>query len=293
MNMKVKAKRLLVVLGIVIVLGVVIALPPVWVHIGWRLDNVVAVVNNWLHPPEKLIFLPAGSESTPTSYPLITPTIEITPTADFLATPTITPTSMPGEVLLSGVKFVHQHDKWNYCAPANMSMMLSYWGVNVSREAIAAVVKPFDEDKNVMPYELVDYVNQNTSLKALVRMGGDLDTLKNLLANHFVVLVEKAIFYPDTLSGKITWMGHYNTLVGYDDTAQQVITMDSLYGTAEQPSLGINLRIPYSEFINQWRDFNYIFLVVYPPEKENDVLNAIGPLADETTAFQVAAARAG
>ena len=244
---------------------------------------MVAVVQRWINPPEKAVFVPSGGGTvtprapTATEFPTSPP--EIPPT------PTITPTPLPAGVQLSGIKYVHQHEKWNYCAPANLSMMLSYWGVFDSRDTIARAVKPWDEDKNVMPYELVDYVNENTNLNALVRVGGNLQILKNLLANNFVVLVEKAIFYPDTLTGKLTWMGHYNVVVGYDDNAQQVITMDSLYGTVEHPELGINYRISYSEFIDQWRDFDYIFLVVYPPEKQNDVLNAIGILADENAAY--------
>ena len=39
--------------------------------------------------------------------------------------------------------------------------------------------------------------------------------------------------------------------------------------------------LPYDDMLKNWRAFNYVFLVVYPPDKENDVLNALGPLADE------------
>ena len=175
-------------------------------------------------------------------------------------------------------------------------MVISYWrtttGITASREAIAHVVKPWDEDKNVMPYELKDYVDNYTDnkLQAVVRMGGNLQVLKNLLASNFVVLVEKGITtFRDTTTGKFAWMGHYNTVVGYDDSTQSVIVDDSYIGTVDNPNLGINLQIPYSEFIDQWRDFNYTFLVVYPPEKQNDVLNAMGILADENAAFQESA----
>jgi len=44
--------------------------------------------------------------------------------------------------------------------------------------------------------------------------------------------------------------------------------------------------------LKNWRAFNSIFIVIYPPEYENDVLNALGPLADETSAFQAAYERA-
>jgi tetratricopeptide (TPR) repeat protein len=285
-----KLRNTFIVLGGILVLAVIISLPPVWIHIGWRVDNAILVVSRWINPPENVIFVPSGGSiatpAVPTETPFPTSTPEIPPT------PTITPTPFPSGVQLSGVKFVHQHDKWNYCAPSNLSMVLSYWGVWATRDTIAHVVKPWDEDKNVMPYELQDYVNNYTDnkLQALVRVGGNLQILKNLLANGFVVLVEKGVTtFRDTTTGKFAWMGHYNTVLGYDNNTQEVIVDDSYIGTVDNPGLGINLHISYSEFIDQWRDFDYIFLVVYPPEKQNDVLNAIGILADETSAFQEAA----
>src|SRR5690606_18275268 len=41
-----------------------------------------------------------------------------------------------------------------------------------------------------------------------------------------------------------------------------------------------------------WRDFNYVFVVAYPPEREAEVLSILGPLADETAAYRLAAERA-
>jgi tetratricopeptide (TPR) repeat protein len=283
-----KLRNTFIVLGGILVLGVIISLPPVWIHIGWRLDNAILVVSRWINPPENVVFVPSGGNTVTPGQPTETPLPTSTP--EILPTPTITPTPLPSGVQLSGVKFVHQHDKWNYCAPSNLSMVLSYWGVWATRDTIAHVVKPWDEDKNVMPYELQNYVENYTDLKALVRVGGNLQILKNLLANNFVVLVEKGVTtFRDTVTGKLAWMGHYNTVLGYDDNTQSVIVDDSYIGTPDNPNLGINLHIPYSEFIDQWRDFDYIFMVVYPPEKENDVLNAIGILADENAAFQEAA----
>jgi tetratricopeptide (TPR) repeat protein len=37
-----------------------------------------------------------------------------------------------------------------------------------------------------------------------------------------------------------------------------------------------------------WRSFNYVFLVVYPAEKEADIMRLLGALADETAAFRAA-----
>jgi tetratricopeptide (TPR) repeat protein len=53
-----------------------------------------------------------------------------------------------------------------------------------------------------------------------------------------------------------------------------------------------SFEIPYADFYSDWRAFNFVFLVVYPQDKTNDVMNLLGPLADETTAFQIAHDRA-
>ena len=41
-----------------------------------------------------------------------------------------------------------------------------------------------------------------------------------------------------------------------------------------------------------WRAFNNVFLVVFPKDKTNDVLNALGSLVDETNSYRVAYDRA-
>jgi hypothetical protein len=47
--------------------------------------------------------------------------------------------------------------------------------------AAAAVLKPNAKDVNVNPYDIVNFVNENTDLSALWRNGGDLATIRTLL----------------------------------------------------------------------------------------------------------------
>ena len=47
-----------------------------------------------------------------------------------------------------------------------------------------------------MPYEMVDFVNEHTTYKAMFRYGGDLDLLKRLIAAGFPVITEKGIYEP-------------------------------------------------------------------------------------------------
>jgi tetratricopeptide (TPR) repeat protein len=77
-------------------------------------------------------------------------------------------------------------------------------------------------------------------------------------------------------------MGHYAFVTGYDEPKQLIIYQDTYQPQGAPP--GPNRQIKYSTFIEGWRAFNYVFVVVYPDEKENEVLTLLGPLADEKQA---------
>ena len=172
-----------------------------------------------------------------------------------------------------------QHGLWNYCAPSNLAMALSYWGWEGDRLDTGQYLKPFEEDKNVMPYEMVNYVEEMTNLSVVVRSGGTLDLLKLLIANGYPVLVEKGAMIVD-YTGKLGWMGHYNLLTAYDDSAGQFLAQDS-YFTPDYP-------VSYDTLQEEWLSFNYVFLVVYPPENQEQVFALLGNYADSQRAEQIA-----
>ena len=99
---------------------------------------------------------------------------------------------------------------WNYCAPANLAMALSFWGWEGDRMTTGHWLKPYSEDKNVMPYEMKDYVDSQTDLKAVIRVGGDLEMIKAFIAAGFPVVVEKGeVLHGEYGPGSTGWMGHY------------------------------------------------------------------------------------
>ncbi len=236
--------------------------PPVHAKLGWRVDNLRLTILDTIHPPQKVTFQPSGqSIPTPTSAPTFTPTSTPTsvPTDQPTFTPTITSTPPPASVVLPHIVFVDQMNRYNLCGPANLAMALGYWGwkgepgsLLAIRDQIAAVVKPgvndpslnfIDQgntDVNVMPYEMVDYVNNNTSLKALYRLGGDADLLKRLIAAGFPPITEKGVYEPLLPDYSVQWGGHYSFTTGYDDAAQQFVWQELLpayanLGRNEQP----------------------------------------------------------
>jgi tetratricopeptide (TPR) repeat protein len=182
-------------------------------------------------------------------------------------------------------------------------MALEYWGwkgdpaTNLApRDQVAAVIKPGQDDPslnfidrsqsdvNVMPNEMVDFVNDHTDYKALFRFGGDADLLKRLIAAGFPPITEKGIYEPLLPENTVQWGGHYAFTTGYDDARQEFIWQDSYLPDAKP--VGKDTRSSYAEYLSGWRSFDYVFIVVYPAEREAELNQVLGAWADQYWAAQ-------
>ena len=202
--------------------------------------------------------------------------------------PTNTLTPLPASVSLPGVIYMDQHGGWNLCGPTNLTMALKFWGWQGSRDDVIKVIKPGindpkldfitrgKPDKNVMPYEMVDFVQNNTDYHAFFRYGGDINLLKRLIASGFPMLIEKGVYEKDA-SGVVSWLGHYAFVTGYDDGQGVFIYQDTYPPDGVN---GNNRQISYADFITGWRAFNYLFIVVYPSQDEPQVFKIIGSWGD-------------
>ncbi len=267
-------------------------LPPVHSRLAWRVDAARAKIKYALRPPEHVVFQPqegpaqspAAATRRPSATPAPSPSPSPPPQETYTPAPTASPTAsatpLPDAVLLEGVR--HEYQQWNNCGPATLAMALSFWGWQGDQRDTAAYLKPNPRDKNVMPYEMAGYVNDETDLQAVWRVGGDADTLKRLLAAGFPVVVEKG-FEGVSFDG---WMGHYGLLVGYDEAASTFWVFDSYEGPENA------FTIPYARVFDYWPHFNYTYIVIYPPERESEVMALLGPDADETENYRRAAKRA-
>jgi hypothetical protein len=261
--------------------------PPVHDRLAWRLEVVRTEIKYFINPPEDAVFKPQQQPQVDAAVTQMMQTHVAAQAQPSTATPvsTLEPTAtlepLPAMVMLEGVKYEQQHGRLNYCGPANFSMALTFWGWDGNRDVIGRAVMPVNEkDKNVMPYELQDYITENVpGMTSLIRNGGDIEVLKRLVAAGFPVLVEIGIYEVD-LNGKYSWMGHYGFVTGYDDASRTIIYQDS-YQPEPQTNPGPNRKIGYEKLIQRWRAFNFVFIVVFPEEKQNEVLTLLGPLADE------------
>ncbi len=231
-------------------------------------------VRVWLNPPQEVAFssveeTPEGTLSIPTPQ-IATMTPEPTHPAQ-TPTPTATLLPIPMAYTIEMDTYFSQHNRWNYCGPANLAMVLSYWGWEGTHDDVARVVRTYNKDKNIMPYELQDYTTEEAGLKLLIRVGGDLETIKHIIAAGFPVIIEKGPTFRD-INYNVTWMGHYQVLSGYNDAEGYFIAQDSYI----EP----DYIQPYKTLLSEWRSFNYLYMVVYPENKENDVLNLLGSNRD-------------
>jgi len=277
-------------ISIVLIIGVYY-IPPVHDRLAWRLEAVRTQIKYFINPPDEAVFKPTQQAMIESIVHATMTAMQDEPSSQATSTPgpgppaipTITPTHLPATVMLDGVKYEDQHGRQNSCTPANFSMALTYWGWDGNRDVIVKAVKPNDKDKNVMPYEIQDYITENVpGITSVMRYGGDIDMLKRMVSAGFPVVVEKGIYEVD-INGKYGWMGHDAFVTGYDD-ANQVIIYQDTYQPDPVKNPGLNREMGYDEFNEGWRAFNYVFVVVYPVEKQNDVMPLLGPLTDDEQA---------
>ncbi len=236
------------------------------------------------------------SSPTPTSSLTPTPTLtsqppeptdqpgqtEIPTQTQSAARPTLTPVIPPGptqaarstpaslestDVLLTGFRHIYQ--TWNNCGPATLSMNLSFYGWGGGQADAAKFLKPDPEDKNVSPHEMAAFA-RSLGFEAVMRIDGSIPLVKEFLRVGIPVLIEKG-FEPDPQSG---WEGHYGLVVGYDDSKNAFILMDSYTGP--------NQSMPYDTLDWYWSHFNRTFIIVHTPDQAGTVMQILGADADPT-----------
>ena len=259
---------------------------PVREQLDWRISKMMADIKYAISPPEEVVFIPRQNSIPVSRGMLLTSTVTApTDVADVILsatpspayTPAATSTSIPKKIVLSGFK--HEYQEWNNCGPATLAITLSYWGWKGNQEPIATFTKPNPRDKNVMPYELTAYVEEETEYEVVSRVGGNVGLLKRFLAAGFPVMIEKGMDLP-----KDGWMGHYVLVTGYIDVDSRFTMQDSYFGPDQV--------MTYDDLVLNWRAFDYQYLVVYPSNRKADIETILGPNLNEEYSYQSAAALA-
>jgi tetratricopeptide (TPR) repeat protein len=251
--------------GLVLFAALIYQAPYIKSVVSWRVEKLMIYARNVIDPagpvPTALPVTPQPATQTAkvsaTSLPMIDPTPSATPT------PILPP--LPIQASIASPPFEQQTP--NNCGPATLSMALHIYGWEGNQADIANVIKPILQDRNVNPEELRYYVRTQAGwLNMEYRVGGNIETLKRLIAANYPVMVESVTSLdPNDALGPTDdlWAAHYLLLTGYDDNVQAFTIQDSYHGA--------DLTIPYAQLETEWKPFNNLYIVMYFPQFEDEM----------------------
>ena len=254
---------LIALAGLILLAFLLYQIPRIKTAVSWRVEKYSLYFKNTLNPPGPV---PTALPVTPQP---VTPTFTYTttPLADLLppATPTATLAPLPAQASIKSPQYEKQTP--NNCGPATLSMALHMYGWDGNQADIASFIKPIVGDRNVNPEELRYYIRTQAGwLNLEYRVGGNVDTLKRLIAANYPVIIESVTSLdPNDALGPTDdlWAAHYILLTGYDDSAQTFTIQDSYHGA--------DLKVTYSKLEEEWKPFNNIYLVMYFPQYEDEI----------------------
>lgn len=135
---------------------------------------------------------------------------------------------------LYDVPYFNQDDPY-WCGPASMSMVLGYWGINVSQEDIAAEI--YDPGARITRMtDMVSYPRTyGFNSQAFT---GSIYDLKTWINDGVPLIVLQTFSLENAY-------GHYRVVVGYNDSSAMMLTFD--------PIKEMNFTISYVEFAQLWQ----------------------------------------
>lgn len=263
-------KIALFLFGITVLGGSIYQIPEVNSRLEWRLDVAFTYLRGILYPADAApspLHPPALATPAIFSAPTQTSTPAYISVPDITPTPSPTPFPLPDTASLPPPNWEKQD--WNNCGPATLALYLRMYGWHGDQYTISDLLKPEREDRNVNVEELIYFARTQAGwLNAEYRVGGDLKLLKQFLAVGIPVMVEEG-FEIDTAywPNDDLWAGHYLLLTGYDENTQTFTGQDTYYGPDRQVS--------YQKMDANWKAFNRVYILLYPPEKEEIVRNIL------------------
>lgn len=196
------------------------------------------------------------------------------------STPTKVPLPSPPESHVIAMK-KHVVQSFNNCGPASLSMLLSYFDIEKSQQELGQQLRPWqnpqgiNDDKNVFLSELARTAPEY-NLQMYHRRDGDMEILKQLIANDIPVLVRTYLHPGEDI-------GHFRILRGYNDSASQLIQDDSFEGK--------NLTYSYDVFMDMWKPYNFEYVVFFQLGQKQLVDRIIGDEINEMVAWNNAKIR--
>lgn len=275
-------KRNIVMAGAgILALGIILLqIPAINERVAWRYEVAKTYARNVINPVGDVPTAIPNPTSVATSAPVSAAQTAV-PTGQAVETVAVptpsttlragsTPEPPPAQASLTSPPYEKQSP--NNCGPAALSMMLNMFGWNGTQKDISDVIKPVNGDRNVNPEEMAYWVRNFAGwLRIEFRVGGDIQTLKRLIAAGYPLIVEGATsLNPDDTGwpDDDLWAAHYLLLTGYDDSSQTFTAQDTYRGPDKQ--------IPYEQLESEWKPFNYLYMIVYLPQQEDEIKGLLG-----------------
>ena len=256
--------------GLFLLAILIYQIPAVNDRLSWRYEVAKTYIRNVLNPVGDV---PTAIPNTlvPQSTVTITPSVTMTPanvSTPIPSTPTLAPP--PPQAFLTSPPYEKQTP--NNCGPAALSMMLHMFGWSGSQKDVSDVIKPVNGDRNVNPEELAYWVRNYAGWLGIeYRVGGEIETLKRLIAAGYPVIIEGTTsLNPDDTGwpNDDLWAAHYLLLTGYDDAAREFTVQDTYRGP--------DLKVSYDRLESEWKPFNYLYMIVFLPQQQEEVRTILG-----------------
>jgi uncharacterized protein YvpB len=267
-----KRNIFLVGAGLLVSAILLLQIPAVNERFAWRYEVAKTYLRNVAYPvgnvPTAIPNPTSNATQTPmalTETPL--PTEQVLET---VAVPIATLEPPPASAFLTPPEYEQQRP--NNCGPAALAMMLRMYGWNGDQFTISEVIKPVNGDRNVNPEEMAFWVHNYAGwLRLDFRVGGDLEMLKRLIAANYPVIIEGTTSLNPGDTGwpdDDLWAAHYLLLTSYDDATQTFTVQDTYRGPDQIVS--------YEQLLDEWKPFNYLYMVIYLPEEESELERLLG-----------------
>ena len=263
---------ILVGTGFLLLAVILLQIPAVNERVAWRYEVGKTYIRNVINPVGDVPTAIPNPTNDATSTPIAVTETPV-PTEQVIETeavPTSTLEPPPPSALITSPPYEKQTP--NNCGPAALSMMMHIYGWNGSQLDISEVIKPVNGDRNVNPEEMAFWVRNYAGwLRIEFRVGGDIETLKRLIAAGYPVIIEGTTSLNPGDTGwpdDDLWAAHYLLLTGYDDATETFIAQD--------PYRGPDKSMPYDQLVSEWKPFNYLYMVIYLPEEEPELQGILG-----------------
>lgn len=170
----------------------------------------------------------------------------------------------------------HVFQSFNNCAPAALSIALSYYDIYKTQQELANDLRPYNnpqginDDKSTTPDELGAKAEEY-GLIPYYRANGNIDLLRQFIAADIPVMMRTLLHADENFA-------HYRVVKGYDNVTRELIQDDSYENK--------NLRFSYNKFLTLWQQFNYEYLILVPLGKQAIAEGILGENLDPIVSWR-------